>query len=191
VRHQTPFGDLETPRNEHHLTKELIEEWITPFYINSLEQLDAKAVAAFDHAAMKINQPIVAKLLGDSNWRSRIVGALFAATMGYKEFEQIIGRSLLKSESCFAGSGYCVALTTFGTDDSRNFLITYLDYYLGRKDLWFNQADAYCALEYLDKEASAQRLEKWIEFVSDKPNWNLDRSRMIFLASIKEILHSA
>jgi Family of unknown function (DUF6000) len=108
--------------------------------------------------------------------------------MDYKEFESTIGRSLLKSEVCYAGSAYCVALATFATADSRNFLISYLDYYLTRKDLWFNQADAYCALEYLDKDTAEQRLEKWNDFVSNKSNLDLEKSRGSFLESLKVVM---
>jgi hypothetical protein len=188
VRHRNPFEDLELPRNEYELSIEFIEEWVTPFYLDNLAILDTAAIASFVGATKKIDQWIVARLLGDSNWRSRRAGAFFSAIMDYKEFESIIGRSLLKSEVCYAGSAYCVALATFATADSRNFLISYLDYYLTRKDLWFDQADAYCALEYLDKDAAEQRLEKWNDFVSDKPNWALEKSRGSFLESLKVVM---
>ena len=188
MRHRNPFEDLEVPRNEYELPVEFIEEWVKPFYLDNLAILETAAIAAFVDATKKIDQTVVAKLLGDSNWRSRRAGAFFSAIMDYKEFESIIGRSLLKSEVCCAGSAYCVALATFATADSRNFLISYLDYYLTRKDLWFDQADAYCALEYLDKDAAEQRLEKWNDFVSDKPNWDLEKSRGSFLESLKVVM---
>lgn len=187
VRHRNPFEDLEIPRNEHELTEEFVEKWVIPFYTNSLANSEAKVIASFVGAAKKIDQTIVAKLLGDFNWRSRIVGAYFAAIKDYREFELVIGRSLLKSEVCFAGSGYCLALASFATDGAREFLITYLDYYLGRKDLCFDQADAFCALEYLDKDASNLRLEKWNDFVSDKSYRNLERSRGHFRESLKAV----
>jgi hypothetical protein len=185
VRHRKPFEDLEVPRNENELTDGFIEEWVVPFYMNSLANSDVKIISSFAEAARKIDQIIVAKLLGDFNWRSRIAGAFFAAIKGYKEFELTIGRSLLKSEVCYVGNGYCLALASFRTEGSRDFLADYLDYYLSRKDLWFDQADAFCALEYLDKDAANRRLEKWNDFVSDKPYWNLERSRNNFLESLE------
>jgi hypothetical protein len=187
VRHRNPFEDLEVPRIDYEITNEFVQEWVVPFYMNGLSHSDDKAIASFVVAAKEIDQTIVATLLGDFNWRSRIVGAYFAAIKDYKEFESVIGRSLLKSEVCYAGSGYSLALASFGTDGAKNFLITYLDYYLGRRDLWFDQADAFCALEYLDKKAAEERLENWNSFVSDKPNWNLERSRSNFLDSLKAI----
>jgi hypothetical protein len=123
VRHRNPFEDLEVPRNEFELSIEFIEQWVTPFYLDNLSILNTAAIASFVVATKKIDQTIVAKLLGDSNWRSRRAGALFSAIMNYKEFESIIGRSLLKSEVCYAGSAYCIALATFATGSSRDFLI--------------------------------------------------------------------
>ena len=124
VRHGNPFEDLKVLRNEHQLTNEFIQEWVVPFYMNSPSDSDEKVIASFADAANKIDQIIVARLLGDFNWRSRIVGAYFAAIKDYKEFESLIGRSLLKSEVCYAGPGYSLALASFGTDGAKNFLIT-------------------------------------------------------------------
>jgi hypothetical protein len=187
VRHRNPFEDLEVPRNDLALTNEFIQEWVVPFYMKSPSSSDEEVIASFANAAKKIDQTIVAKLLGDFNWRSRVVGALFAAINDYNGFELVIGRSLLKSEVCYAGRDYCLALAIFATAESMDFLASYLDYYLSRKDLWFDQAYAFCALEYLDKGAAEERFEKWNDFVSDKPNWNLEHSRRHFLESLQGI----
>lgn len=187
VRHRNPFEELEIPRNDHELTEEFIEEWVAPFYMNTLANCEPAVIASFADAAKKIDLMIVKNLLGDFDWRPRIVGAYFAAINDYKDLGLIVGRSLLKSEVCYAGAGYCVALASFATEEAKEFLITYLDYYLGRKDLWFDQADAFCALEFLDREAAAQRLEKWEDFVSDKPYWNLERSRGHFRDSLEVV----
>jgi Family of unknown function (DUF6000) len=187
VRHRNPFENLEVPRNEHDLTDEFFEEWVSPFCVNGLSGQDEMTISSFANTAKRIDRAIVENLLRDFNWRSRIVGAYFAAINSYVDFEDVIGRSLLKSEVCYAGSGYCLALASFATEGAKEFLTTYLDYYLSRKDLWFDQADAFCALEYLDKDAADQRLEKWNDFVSDKPYWNLERSRWNFLDSLNAI----
>ena len=50
----------------------------------------------------EIDKSIVSQLLGDFNWRMRSVGARFATYMNYREFEDIIGVHLLKSEVCYA-----------------------------------------------------------------------------------------
>jgi Family of unknown function (DUF6000) len=180
VRHRNPFEDLEVSRNAEELPQEFIEKWIIPFYMNNLSDPNETIIKLFADASTEINSELVTKLLGDFNWRSRITGAFFAAINNYKEMEDTIGRHLLKSEVCYAGSGYCLSLATFATEKSKEYLKSYLNYYLDRKDLWFDQAEAYCALEYLDKNSSNKFYEKWKSFVSDKPYWSLEKSRKHF-----------
>ncbi|MBC6492392.1 DUF6000 family protein [Flavihumibacter stibioxidans] len=184
VRHRNPFEELEVPRNEEGFSEEFINKWVVPFYMNSLSNADESTIKSFVDAAKEINLDTVKLLLSDFDWRTRITGAFFSAINNYTELEDIIGRHLLKSEVCYAGSGYCLALATFQTDNAREYLIKYLDYYLNRKDLWFDQADAFCALEYLDKEEANKRLDKWNLFVADKQYWSLDKSRQHFNSCI-------
>jgi hypothetical protein len=177
VRHKNQFEDIEVPRNEEEFTKEFVGRWVLPFYMNSLSNSDDTTIKAFADTAKEIDKSIVLKLLSDFDWRTRITGALFSAINNYQEFEDIIGRHLLKSEVCYAGSGYCLALATFGTDNAKKYLVAYLAYYLDRKDLWFDQADAFCALEYLDINAASKLMDKWNSFVADKEYWSLEMSR--------------
>jgi len=180
VRHKNPFEDIEVPRSDEEFTKEFIEKWVVPFYMNNLSNADQATIKAFADASLEIDKSIVLKLLSDFNWRTRITGAFFSAINNYQEFEDIIGNHLLKSEVCYAGSGYCLALATFDTDNARKYLFTYLDYYLDRNDLWFDQAEAFCALEYLDKPQADILKAKWNNFVADKEYWNLETSRKHF-----------
>jgi hypothetical protein len=184
VRHRNPFEAIEVPRNDEELSEGLIKRWVVPFYMNSLSNADETTIKTFADAANQINLDIVKKLLGDFDWRTRITGAFFSAINDYKELEDIISRHLLKSEVCYAGSGYCLALATFATDKAKDYLSAYLDYYLERKDLWFDQADAFCALEYLDKDEANKRLDKWNLFVADKQYWSLEKSRQQFNSCI-------
>ena len=180
VRHKNPFEKIEVPRNNEDLSKEFIDKWVVPFYMTTLSNSDEKTINIFADAAKEIDKDIVLKLLGDFNWRTRITGAYFSAINNYQDFEDIIGNNLLKSEVCYAGSGYCLALATFGTDNAKKYLASYLDYYLDRKDLWFDQADAFCALQHLDKESASKLLDKWNSFVADKENWDLEKSTAHF-----------
>ncbi len=180
IRHRNPFEVIEVPRNAKALSQEFIDKWVVPFYMCTLSNTDRATIKAFVDAASEINLNIVEKLLGDFNWRTRITGAFFAAINNYNALEDIIGRHLLKSEVCYAGAGYCLALATFGSDNARDYLGAYLDYYLDRKDLWFDQADAFCALEYIDKTQAEKRLNKWASFVADKNSWNLEDARARF-----------
>jgi hypothetical protein len=177
---KNPFEQIEVPRNEEEFTEEFLNKWVVPFYMNNLSIADDTTIKVFADTAKEIDESVVLKLLGDFNWRSRITGAFFSAINNYQNFQDIIGGHLLKSEVCYAGSGYCLALATFGTDSAKKYLITYLDYYLDRKDLWFDQADAFCALEYLDSNSAGKRIVKWNSFVSDKEYWSLEKSRAHF-----------
>lgn len=187
VRHNNPFEQLEVPYSEEAFSAEFVAKWIEPFYMSSLSVVDDAEIQSFASAAAAIGRTIVERLLICYNWRTRITGAYFAAINNYGELEDIIGRQLLKSELCYAGVGYSIALAAFGTDSSKHYLQAYLDYYLTRNDLWYDQAEAFCALEYLDKEAARGFLGKWNSFTADKENWNLDRSRESFASSMKTI----
>ena len=107
-------------------------------------------------------------------------GWSFTSIIDYREFEETIGIHLLKSEVCYAGEGYCMTLASLNTDKSIEFLKKYLDYYLIRKDLWYDQKDAMAAINWLDKINNTNILnsfmDQWKSFVSDKPYWNLDSS---------------
>jgi hypothetical protein len=177
VRHRNPFEKIEVPRNKEELSEEFIDKWVLPFYMNGLSNADEATIKNFADASKEINIDIVKTLLGDFDWRTRISGAYFAAINNYKELDDIIGRHLLKSEVCFAGVGYCFALTTFATNKSIDSLVTYLNYYLDRKDLGFDQAEAFCALEYLDKDRANNLIDKWNSFVADNEYRSLERSR--------------
>jgi hypothetical protein len=176
VRHRNPFEDLSVPRNSEELSKEFIEKWAVPFYMSGFSNLTIQQESDFIEIYHEIKPEIVEKLLGDFNWRTRIVGAFFSALRNLIEFEEIIGNHLLKSEVCYAGSGYCLALATFGTEKSKDFLKSYLDYYLTRKDLSFDQKEVLTALSWLDKSEAEKYKALWREFVPDKQNWNFEKS---------------
>ena len=180
VRHKNPFEEIEVPRNEEEFTEEFVDKWVVPFYMNSLSNSDDTTIKTFADTAKEIDKNIVLRLLSDFDWRTRITGAFFSAINNYQEFEDIMGKHLLKSEVCYAGPVYCLALATFGSDNAKKYLVTYLDYYLARKDLWFDQADAFCALEYLDESQADKLKEKWNNFVADKEHWSLEKSREHF-----------
>ena len=190
VRHRNPFEHIEVPRNNEELSEEFVDKWVIPFYMTSLSDVDEVTIKSFANSAAEINIEIVTTLLGDFNWRMRITGAFFAAINGYRELEEVIGKHLLKSEVCYAGSGYCLALAVFHGDNSKKYLTEYLNYYLERKDLWFDQDIAFCALEYIDKSEADKLLNKLNSFVADKQHWSLEKSRNHFrdyMATIDKI----
>ena len=177
VRH-THFDELEYFKNIEELQPDFIEKWVVPFYmvnLNKTEYLDK-----FKEISDQLSENIVKKLLGDFNWRTRIVGAIFSAIMNYKSFEEQIGTLLLKSEVTYAANGYVLALARFNSSKSVEYLRQYLDHYLNQKDLWFDQDDVMATLKWLDNQNGTTNhldfLDNWNKFTSDKENWNLDKA---------------
>src|SRR5687768_8634138 len=151
VVHKSPFNNLKTPFETKSLSQDFILKWVAPFYLQRLMEND-NYETAFLERKNEVNPEIVKQLLGYFDWRTRITGAYFASILGYKQFEDFIGIHLLKSEVCYAAEGYLTALASFNTSNSIEYIVKYLDYYLHKKDLWFDQGDAMSALLWLDKK---------------------------------------
>src|SRR5690606_6125788 len=150
VRHTNPFENLEYYQSEVKLDADFIKKWVIPFYMMQLNETD-KFISNFKNVESELTIDVAKKLLGDFNWRTRIVGSYFALLKKYTDLEDIIGVHLLKSQVSYAGSGYCMAFASFSSQKSIDYLKKYLDYYLTRKDLDFDQRSAMSALNYLDK----------------------------------------
>lgn len=195
VVHKSQFDNLKTPFQTDKLSQEFIDKWIVPFYMEKI--LDNNYQDKFLLVQNDLSPDTVKQLLGYFDWRARITGAYFSALMDYKDFESFIGTNLLKSEVCYAGEGYLIALASFNSENSVGYIKKYLDYYLSKPDLWFDQGDAMAALIWLDTKNGTtlvndnKYLEKWNDFVSNKPNWSLDHyndffnRRMIKIQEIK------
>jgi len=102
----------------------------------------------------------------------RQTGAFFSAICDKKEFTEIIGTHLLKSEVCYAGMEYAKTLASFNTEEAISYLEKYLNYYLLKKDLEFDQKPVMIALKYLDEINGTNKIENhldnWEYFISDK-----------------------
>lgn len=175
VRHESPFSGLEVFENNEPISQEFINKYISPFYLTdrSTEEFREKCRNVVD----SVDEDIVIKLLGDFNWRSRSVGAYFAALLDMKVFEGNIGNLLLRSDVCYAGSDYCLALASFSSPEAVEYLNQYLEYYLNQHDLWFDQNSAMGALSYIGSKNKTDlvslHLPAWNEFIANKPNWDL------------------
>ena len=187
VRHKSPFTNLEVYRNQDSLSIEFADKWVNPYLSIGFLNLSTKQEQNYIKGYSEVTPEIVKKLLGDFNWRPKIVGAYFTALKKHSEFEETIGNHLLKSEVCFAGSGYCLALATFGTEKSKDYLKQYLDYYLKQKDLWFDQDTALSALSWLSNKEAEGYTELWNSFVANKPNWNLETSKKHFTQEMENL----
>ncbi|MYS10528.1 hypothetical protein GTW71_29750 [Streptomyces sp. SID6041] len=90
------------------------------------------------------------QVLFEGGWRERRTAAWLAAVAHRTEFRTLLGRLLLDSEGPYAGQAYCVALATFGSAADAELLRDYLDVYLARPDLYYDQVVVLVTLEYLD-----------------------------------------
>ncbi|MYT68856.1 hypothetical protein GTY60_04065 [Streptomyces sp. SID8367] len=108
-------------------------------------------------------------------WRSRLTAAWLIGVDRRERFRTRIGDLLLASEVCYSGGAYCFALARFGTVADAEILTAYLDHYLARTDLYYDQTAALGALLRLDDRlgtAHARRFtrpdglwDQWVEGV--------------------------
>jgi len=179
VRHKSSFEELEHYSNEKKLEPDFIKKWCVPFYMFHINNT-AEFIEKIKPMKAELNTGIVKNLLGDFNWRTRIVGAYFSTIMELKEVEDIIGIHLLKSQVCYAGTGYCLTLASFNTKNGIEYLKKYLDYYLTQKHLHFDQRDAMSALKWTDQLNGTNEMEKYLDlykdWVSDKYAQDLELS---------------
>ncbi len=189
VKHTSPYAKLQVPVDDQPLSIDLRENWVKPLYFG-LQRPEAKAFIA-KHRHL-VSDEVISQLLANFDWRPRTAAAYLAAVSNRTEFTTHIGHLLLRSDVCFAGSAYCLALTSFNSPQAIAFIEEYLDYYLTRHDLWFDQAQAMAALSYLDKVNGtahlSRHLSSWDSFIAEKKNWNLP-SRVIYFAEIMTTLN--
>ncbi|QFU90254.1 DUF6000 family protein [Amycolatopsis sp. YIM 10] len=106
-------------------------------------------VRSLIEAAGQITDEELARLL-DEDWRAKITAAWLIGVGRRAGFRQRIGELLLESEYVFAGQGYCYALARLATTADAAVLATYLDRYLARPDLRYDQEWALVALRRVD-----------------------------------------
>ncbi|WP_128802459.1 MULTISPECIES: DUF6000 family protein [unclassified Streptomyces] len=121
----------------------------------------AKFLRKLGQAASEINARELGMLF-DGGWRERKTAAWLVAVAGRTEFRERLGELLLASEGPYAGQAYCVALATFGTSADSDPLVAYLDRYLMRPDLYYDQAAALGALLLLDAKLDADHAARFL-----------------------------
>jgi hypothetical protein len=183
VRHASPFPMPPLPPQEP-LTAALRDNWVRPLYMG-LHQPQARACVA---RLAQADDAVIARLLGQFDWRSRTAGAYLAALTGRTAFTEQLGGLLLASEVCYAGSAYCLALAVFDTPGSRDYLHRYLAHYLLQPQLHFDQAQAMAAIAYLDgrhgRDEAARHAPAWAEFAASRPGLALDEALAVFTAGM-------
>ncbi|MBE3024621.1 hypothetical protein GQ37_006560 [Janthinobacterium sp. BJB1] len=186
VSHDHPFPVPPQPPQEP-LTPDLRDAWVRPLYMGLHLPQAAACVARLAQA----DDAVIARLLGQFDWRSRKAGASLAAWMQRPHFTAQLGGLLLASEVCYAGSAYCLALAAFDTPDSRDYLHRYLAYYLRQPKLHFEQAQAMAAIAWLDgrngRDEAARHAPAWRAFLASRPGLTLDASLAAFAADMDRL----
>ncbi|QCX82570.1 hypothetical protein C9F11_46350 (plasmid) [Streptomyces sp. YIM 121038] len=110
------------------------------------------------------------------------------------EFRERLGELLLASEVCCTGLAYCVALASFGTPEDADHLTAYLDRYLGRPDLDYDQLVAMGALLYIDLNLSDNKAARfltpdglWHQWLQDRPDRQHANAYVTYLSLIRRL----
>ncbi len=186
VRHKSPFEELTSYVNEVEISQEFREEWVIPFYFELDNQTDEWIEKMID-LKPKIQEEVILQNLGDFDWRTRSTGSYFAAIKKSTHLEDIIGTHLLKSEVCYAGSGYALTLASFNTSKAVDFFDNYLKYYLKQPQLYYDQGSVMTAMKYLDEVNNTNNTEKHLK------NWQdcllcRDKAQVENLKNLKNIV---
>ncbi len=186
VRHVSDFHNLKSHKNDFELTQEFIDKWVIPFYMEIGNYYDNGWIENIRQISSEITREITLKLLGDFNWRTRLVGAYFSAIKGYKEQIEIIGIHFLKSEVCCVGHIYAFVLAAYNDDRTLQYLTTYLDYYLQKPELYFDQENVMEAVAYLDKVNGTSNINDYLEKWADlqKARNELSKQSILQIAGI-------
>lgn len=113
------------------------------------------------NAASEIT-PAELSILFEGGWRERKTASWLVVVARRTEFRSRIGELLLASEGPYAGAAYCVALATFGDSTDADLLCRYLDRYLPRHDLHYDQGLALGALLHLDAARGSDRASRYL-----------------------------
>ncbi|POX45078.1 DUF6000 family protein [Streptomyces sp. Ru72] len=119
----------------------------------------------------------IATLL-EGGWRERRTAAWLVAVSRRTEFRERLGELLLASEVCCAGLAYCVALASFGTSRDADLLAAYLDRYLRRPDLAYDQTVAMGALLFIDLNLGGDQAARFLGSGGLWQQWLQDASHM-------------
>jgi hypothetical protein len=160
VRHASIFNHLETYQNDFQLTQEFVNKWVIPLYMKIRHTDDNSWVDYIKQLKNEITEEVTLALLGDFNWRTRIVGAYLSALKNYENQIDIIGIHLLKSEVCYAGDLYATILAFYNQPKTLEYLNQYLEYYLQKPELYFDQESVLEAVAYLDTVNRTSNLSK-------------------------------
>lgn len=180
VRHRSDFDHLKSHKNDFELSKEFIDQWVLPFYME-MRHTSGSWIEDLKQLKNEITEEVTLALLGDFNWRTRTVGAYLSAIKNYENQIDIIGVHLLKSEVCYAGDLYALVFAFYNNQKTIDYLNQYLDYYLQKPQLYFDQERVMETLVYLDgingTNNYSKHLTQWEKMLQDRHEISKIRNR--------------
>nr|WSX47668.1 DUF6000 family protein [Streptomyces sp. NBC_00974] len=149
---------------------ELVRRFVTPGrrYLRlggSAHRLSGPERVAFMKELVQAASEITPTELGilfEGGWRERKTASWLVVVAGRTEFRSRIGELLLASGGPYAGAAYCVTLATFGDNADADLLCRYLDHYLPKTDLHYDQGFALGALLHLDAVLGTERASRYL-----------------------------
>jgi hypothetical protein len=114
----------------------------------------------------------------EGGWRERRTAAWLVAVSRRTGFRERLGELLLASEVPCAGLAYCVALAGFGTPRDADLLADYLDRYLRRPDLGYDQTVVMGALLFVDLNLGSDRAARFLRPGGLWEQWHHDAPHM-------------
>lgn len=153
VRRYVDPGSATRPGRYMKLLGGNLLDWDGPERIAFMQDIGRDARQITDHEL---------STLLDSEWRSRLTGSWLIGLDRRAQFRDRIGAMLLDSQLVYAGRGYCVALARFETAADADHLCAYLDRYLPRTDLHYDQHWAIGALLHLDERLGSNRADRFL-----------------------------
>lgn len=176
---------------------EFINNWVVPYYLNILHGnyryllKDDEQVSFNENvrkALLVLDEEIIQRLLA-GGWREQITASWFCGLKGWSQYADEIGAKLLESKMTYAGQGHCFALACFANDKSMKYLTEYLDIYLPKTNLHYDQAWVMPALMWVDEQNDTNHASQylasgglWEKYVADKDSdsWQLDYLKEYF-----------
>jgi hypothetical protein len=125
------------------------------------QERDEFIAAAREHLG-RVTQKDVDEALDNPGWRERLVAGWTIAVKKWEQYVPRLGALLCRSERVFAGQGYCFALARIASEESAAHLCAYLDQYLARPDLVYNQDWVLGALLWTDKIRGESRAKHYL-----------------------------
>ena len=96
VNPSCPYSKLEVPVSMENPDRSFTEKWIVPFYRSNLVSDRNEFQLAYKAVRDSVTDSLITQLLTFFNWRSRIVGAYFAAIENATSHDDHIGKLLLR-----------------------------------------------------------------------------------------------